>query len=171
MNKNNNKIIKCLYVAICIILSAIILTSCEKKELEIQQDFPFEVTTMPVRPEISKGQTVQIRVNIKSSGSYEGTKYFIRYFQFEGEGMLRYERAMAYTPNDPYPLPAKQFSLYYTSKSDQGQAFSVWISDSFGNEKQLDFEFSNKNTDENTELPYTVPYRDDLKWLVYPFVY
>lgn len=144
MNTNSNKIIKYLYVLVCIIVSTIILTSCEKKELEIQQNFPFEVTSMPLRKEISQGQVVQIRITVKPS-SYKDTKYFIRYFQFEGEGTLRYERSIPYRPNDQYPLKVKQFSLYYTSKSDQGQAFSVWISDNFGNEKQLDFEFSNKN--------------------------
>ncbi len=166
MKTNNNEVIRCLYVLACIVVSTIILSSCEKKELEIQQDFPFEVTTMPVRPEIAKGQAVEIRVTIKSSGSYEDTKYFIRYFQFEGEGGLRYERAIQYRPNDLYPLPSKQFSLYYTSKSDQGQAFSVWISDNFGNEQQLDFEFSNKNTNENIDLPYPVPYRDSIAFTI-----
>ena len=36
------------------------------------------------------------------------------------------------------------FRLYYTSASEANQSLSVWISDSFGNEQKLDFEFNVK---------------------------
>jgi hypothetical protein len=42
-------------------------------------------------------------------------------------------------------LQAKQFRLYYTSNSTVSQSFDVWISDNFGNEKQLSFEFNNSD--------------------------
>ena len=48
-----------------------------------------------------------------------------------------------YLPNDEYPLPQKQFRLYYTSESQESHAFSIWIMDSFDNEKKIDFEFDN----------------------------
>jgi hypothetical protein len=100
---------------------------------------------MPVPKDVSNGQTVEIRMTIKRSGNYSNTQYFIRYFQFDGQGTLRYYNEPAYLPNDLYPLPTEQFRLYYTSTSTVSQSFDVWISDSFGNEKKLNFQFNSSD--------------------------
>ena len=135
-----------IYVLLTILTSSITLVSCSKDdELEIQNDFPFEVQVMPVPKDVSNGQTVEIRMTIKRSGNYSNTQYFIRYFQFDGQGTLRYSNESAYLPNDLYPLPTEQFRLYYTSTSTVSQSFDVWISDSFGNEKKLNFQFNSSD--------------------------
>ena len=135
-----------LYVLLAILISSITLVSCSKDdELEIRNDFPLEVQVMPVRKDVSNGQTVEIRMTIKRSGNYSNTQYFIRYFQFDGQGTLRYYNEPAYLPNDLYPLPTEQFRLYYTSTSTVSQSFDVWISDSFGNEKKLNFQFNSSD--------------------------
>lgn len=132
-------------VLVAVLLSSITLVSCSKDELEIQNDFPFEVKVMPVPKEIANGDTVEIRITIQPTGNYTGTQYFIRYFQFDGQGTLQYSDKTPYKPNDLYPLPAEQFRLYYTSHSVVSQSFDVWISDNFGNEKQLSFEFNSSD--------------------------
>ena len=135
-----------LHVLLAILISSVTLVSCSKDdELEIQNDFPFEVQVMPVPKDISNGQTVEIRMTIKRSGNYSNTQYFIRYFQFDGQGPLRYYNEPAYLPNDLYPLLTEQFRLYYTSTSTVSQSFDVWISDSFGNEKKLNFQFNSSD--------------------------
>lgn len=135
-----------IYVMLAILTASVSLISCSKDdELEIQNDFPFEVQVMPVPKDISNGQTVEIRMTIKRSGNYSNTQYFIRYFQFDGQGTLRYYNEPAYLPNDLYPLPTEQFRLYYTSTSTVSQSFDVWISDSFGNEKKLTFQFNSSD--------------------------
>ena len=48
-------------------------------------------------------------------------------------------------PNDLYQLPVTQFRLYYTSQSAVSQSFDIWISDNFGNEKKVSFQFNNKD--------------------------
>jgi hypothetical protein len=128
-------------VLITALLSSITLVSCSKDELEIQNDFPFEVKILPVPKEIANGDTVEMRITIQPTGNYKGTQYFIRYFQFDGKGTLQYSDKTPYKANDLYPLPAEQFRLYYTSHSVVSQSFEVWISDNFGNEQQLSFEF------------------------------
>lgn len=134
------------YVLLAILTSSVTLVSCSKDDkLEVQNDFPFEVQVMPVPKDVSNGQTVEIRTAIKRSGNYSGTQYFIRYFQFDGQGTLRYSNESAYLPNDLYPLPTEQFRLYYTSSSTVSQSFDVWISDSFGNEKKLTFQFNSSD--------------------------
>jgi hypothetical protein len=132
-----------MYVLLAILISSI--TSCSKDELEIQNDFPFEIKVMPVPKEITNGNTVEIRLTIQPTGNYSNTQYFIRYFQFDGQGTLKYYDAIPYLPNDLYQLPTKQFRLYYTSHSTVSQSFDVWISNNFGNEKQLSFEFNSSN--------------------------
>ncbi|MCH5685536.1 DUF3872 domain-containing protein [Niabella sp. W65] len=145
MNQTSKKLIwwiKLLCVVAYFVASLFILSSCKKKDLTIQQNFPFEVEVMPVPKGIKNKQKVEIRISIKSEGNYSGTKYFIRYFQYDGKGQLQYQDKKAYLPNDLYELPSKEFRLYYTSQSTVSQSFDVWISDNFGNEKQLSFMFN-----------------------------
>jgi hypothetical protein len=132
-----------MYVLLAILTSSV--TSCSKGELEIQNDFPFEVKVMPVPKEIANGNTVEIRITIQPTGNYNNTQYYLRYFQFDGQGTLQYYEEPSYLPNDLYQLPTKQFRLYYTSKSNVSQSFDIWISDNFGNEKQLSFEFNSSD--------------------------
>jgi hypothetical protein len=132
-------------VLLAILISSVLLLSCDKDELEIQNDFPFEVKAMPVPAAIANGNTVEIRLTIQPTGNYNNTQYFIRYFQFDGQGTLRYYNEPPYQPNDLYGIPERQFRLYYTSNSTVSQSFEVWISDNFGNEKQLSFEFNSSD--------------------------
>lgn len=135
-----NRIKKNLPIAV---ITFFTLLSCSTDELQIQQDFSFEAAVMPVPSEIAKGGTAEIRVTIHRNGSYTGAKYFIRYFQYEGHGTLRYSDDPEYLPNDTYGLASEQFRLYYTSASSVSQSFDIWISDNFGNEKKLSFQFNN----------------------------
>lgn len=128
------------------LLGGLFFTSCSNDDLDTQTDFPFEVTVMPVPKEIANRQTVEIRFTIKPQGNYQGTNYFIRYFQFDGQGDLRLFNDTPFQPNDLYPLPGEQFRLYYTSRSSVVESFDVWISDNSGNEQKLSFRFNNKDT-------------------------
>ncbi|MBN9299129.1 DUF3872 domain-containing protein [Elizabethkingia anophelis] len=139
---NRNKF---LWLLLLVFTSAAVLSSCNKEELDIQQNYPFEVKVMPVPGDVANGQTVEIRFTIERSGNFNDAKYFIRYFQYDGQGALRYYSEPPYMPNDLYQLPATQFRLYYTSQSAVSQSFDVWISDNFGNEKQISFQFNNKD--------------------------
>lgn len=141
MKKINQKIVIGLIAMLCVSL----FTSC-KKELDVQQNFPFEVKVLPVPKSIGKTDTVEIRCELRSPYLYDENRYFIRYFQYEGKGSLRTSpQGEALFANDVYPLASKgAFRLYYTSASEANQSLSVWISDSFGNEQKLDFEFNVK---------------------------
>lgn len=134
------------YLMLAILTASVSLVSCRKDDdLEIQNNFPFEVKVMPVPKDVANGQTVEIRVTIQRTGNYSNTQYYLRYFQFDGQGSLRYYDETPYLPNDLYLLPTEQFRLYYTSASAVSQSFDVWISDSFGNEKQISFQFNSSD--------------------------
>lgn len=128
------------------LLGGLFFTSCSNDDLDTQTDFPFEVNVMPVPKEIANRQTVEMRFTIKPQGNYQGTNYFIRYFQFDGQGDLRLFNDAPFQPNDLYPLPGEQFRLYYTSRSSVVESFDVWISDNSGHEQKLSFRFNNKDT-------------------------
>ena len=133
------------FTVVALFILIITLSCGNDDQLEVQNDFPFEVDIMPVPKEISLGQTVEIRISIQRSGDYEGTEYYLRYFQFDGEGTLQYYDDPPYQPNDLYPLSEEEFRLYYTSTSTVTQSFDIWISDNFENEEKVSFQFNNKN--------------------------
>ncbi len=137
--------LQAMFMLLAMLVCAVVLTSCEKDELEIRQNYPFEVQVMPVPKEVANGQTVEIRVTVQRSGNFSDAKYFIRYFQFDGQGTLRYYSEPPYMPNDLYLLPQTQFRLYYTSQSTVSQWFDVWISDNFGNAQQVSFQFNSRD--------------------------
>ena len=112
-NKNKRKsIFKAL--ALCL-FAAVSLTfvSCDD-DMDIQQSYPFTVETMPVPNKVSKGQTVEIRCELKKTGDFANTLYTIRYFQFEGDGTLKMDNGITFLPNDRYLLENEKFRLYYT---------------------------------------------------------
>ncbi len=121
------------------------LISCEQQDLDIKRDFPFEVIVMPIPKEIAKGETVEIRLQIKSTGNYEQNDYSLRYFQFDGKGILGYLNSKPFKPNDKYRIPDLEFRLYYRCESNVSQSFDIWFSDSFGNEQKVSFQFNSVN--------------------------
>lgn len=135
------KIATILRYSLVVYLLAMILNSCQNRDIEIQQDFPFEIEIMPVPAKIAERETIEIRIAILTTSNFYGTRYSIRYFQYEGAGQLQYYDHLPYLPNDEYPLDQKQFRLYYTSKASESHQFSIWIKDSFGNEKRVDLKF------------------------------
>lgn len=123
------------------------LTSCSE-EMDIQQSYPFTVETMPVPSKITRGQTVEIRCEMKKKGEYANTLYTIRYFQTDGNGSLRMDNGTLFQPNDRYLLENGKFRLYYTSASVEAQSFIVVVEDNFGNSYKMEFGFNNE-TKEN----------------------
>ena len=85
MKPNMNR--KGLYALVCALMGLTfgMLTSCSD-DLDVQQSYPFTVETMPVPTRIVKGETVEIRCELKREGRFSDARYTIRYFQPDGEG-------------------------------------------------------------------------------------
>ena len=94
--------------------------------MDIQQSYPFTVETMPVPNKVTKGQTVEIRCELKRTGEFANTLYTIRYFQFEGEGTLKMAGGITFLPNDRYLLENDKFRLYYTADGARRTTSSWW---------------------------------------------
>jgi hypothetical protein len=69
-------------------LTAFLFTACND-DMDVQQAYPFTVETMPVPTRIVKGETVEIRCELKREGRFSDARYTIRYFQPDGKGTLR----------------------------------------------------------------------------------
>ena len=156
MNIKNNKNNKNLRVKLMSMVTVLFvglmecfLASCDD-ELDIQQSYPFTVETMPVPNKVTKGQTVEIRCEMKKEGNYANALYTIRYFQFEGEGTLKMDNGITFLPNDRYLLENEKFRLYYTSGCSEAQNFIVVVEDNFGNAYELEFDFNNQNAKDDT---------------------
>ena len=137
--KNNHLKIEELIVAV-----SFTLVSCDD-DMDIQQSYPFTVEVMPVPNKVTKGQTVEIRCELKKEGDFAGTLYTIRYFQFEGEGSLKMDNGITFLPNDRYLLENEKFRLYYTAEGDEAHNFIVVVEDNFKNSYELEFDFNNRN--------------------------
>ena len=136
--------------ACCMAFSFLGLVACDN-ELDIRQEYPFAVESMPVADEITDGETVEIRLEIKPEGNFAGTVYTLRYFQPDGKGKLEMDNGTVFLPNDLYPLEKETFRLYYTSASTDQQTIDIYIIDSFGQMQQLTLSFNNDNSEEGTE--------------------
>ena len=128
-------------------LAACLLSACND-EMDVQQSYPFKVETLPVPTRIVKGETVEIRCELKREGHFSDARYTIRYFQPDGAGTLKMSDGTVLLPNDLYPLPGETFQLYYTSASTDQQTIDVYFQDSFGKMEILTFSFNNKNDKE-----------------------
>ena len=121
------------------------LTSCSD-DLDVQQSYPFTVEVMPYGDKITKGQTVELRFEIKPEGNYANTLYTIRYFQYDGEGTLKLVDGPVLVNNDRVLLESKTFRLTYTAKSSQAHKLLIVIEDNFNSTPwEQTFEFNGKD--------------------------
>lgn len=142
---------KGLFALVCALMGMTfsILTSCSD-DLDVQQSYPFTVETMPVPKRIVKGETVEIRCELKREGRFSDARYTVRYFQPDGKGSLRMDDGMVLLPNDRYPLDREVFRLYYTSECEDQQSIDIYFEDN-GEPAQLfllSFDFNNEKKDD-----------------------
>lgn len=132
---------KTIIISIVAVVS-LLFVGCNDK-LDVQQMYAFTVSTMPVQTSIKSGETVEIRCHLNRSGRYEGTRYYIGYFQSEGHGLLVYENSIVCVPNDFYEFDDETFSLYYTSYCMDQQVIDITIHDNFNQEYKFSISFTN----------------------------
>ena len=82
----------------------------------------------------------------------KGTRYTLRYFQYDGRGALRIgRRGKSLTPNDRYAIAPGHFTLYYHSLSAERQSLEVVIEDNHGQSQTLAFDFNSKEKDADSD--------------------
>ena len=142
-------------VAVLFLGLAVLLLSACSDEMEVQQSYPFKVETLPVPTSIVKGETVEIRCELKREGHFSDARYTIRYFQPDGKGTLRMDDGMVLLPNDRYPLDREVFRLYYTSECEDQQTIDIYFEDNSDPAQfcRLTFDFNNETEEKDTIIP------------------
>lgn len=154
------KILYFMMITCCMATAFFCLGSCDSN-LDIQQEYPFTVEAMPVADKIKNGETLEIRLEILSDGDFNGTVYTLRYFQPDGDGLLKMEDGTVLKPNDRYLLNEKKFRLYYTSKSaDEAQTIDLYFENNWKDIRQLSFDFNNKDTGDEDEVKESANEKD-----------
>lgn len=149
-NKMNALVV--ILMAMLVALATVVLVSCDN-EMDVQQEYPFTVETMPVPTRIVKGETVEIRCELKREGRFHDARYTIRYFQPDGKGTLRMDDGMVLLPNDRYPLDRETFRLYYTSACEDQQTIDIYFEDNSEPAQmfKLSFDFNNEKEDKEED--------------------
>jgi hypothetical protein len=120
-----------------------------EKEPEIDYSFTFE--TLPVPKTVIKDGTIEIRCEIKKADERNNSGYYIRYFQSDGKGELKFDNGTVMAPNDLYPLGNNTFRLYYTSRSTVQQTVDVYIVDEKGQVVQKTFVWQNEKIEDEED--------------------
>lgn len=134
------------YLIYTLLLTAIACACSDN--IDIRQDYAFQITHLPVPKKLKKGETAEIRCQLHRYGRYDNTTYKLRYFQPDGKGELRMNDGTVFLPNDYYDLTKEEFRLYYTSHSEDQAVIDIYFLDSFENEQLLSFSFNNDNSEE-----------------------
>ncbi len=130
------------------LMAIMLLALACNDDMDVRQDYLFDLATMPVQKRIKENETAEIRCQLVKEGNYQDAKFFIRYFQPDGKGELRTDDGTIFKPNDLYPLKKETFRLYYTSRCKYQQVIDVYVQDSFGQVVQKTFSFQNEGTED-----------------------
>ena len=107
-----------------VIFCGLFLANSCSDDLEIQNNYEFTVTHLPVPKRLKMGETAEIRFELVRSGNYADAKYYVRYFQPDGAGHLTLDGQIL-LPNDSYELKNETFRMYYTSNCEEQQVIDL----------------------------------------------
>jgi len=144
------KMFETIFVVGLMLVGVLCVVACSDK-LDVQQVYEFDMATLPVQKKIVMGEEAEIRCELVREGTFEETKYYIRYFQSDGKGQLRMEDGIVLLPNDLYPLKKETFRLYYKSLSTDQQTIDIYVVDSHGQSIQKTFSFNNESQNKEDE--------------------
>lgn len=144
------KMFETIFVLGLVLTGIVCVVACSDK-LDVQQVYEFDMATLPVQKKIVMGEEAEIRCELVREGTFEETKYYIRYFQPDGKGQLRMEDGTVLLPNDLYPLKKETFRLYYKSLSTDQQTIDIYVVDSHGQSIQKTFNFNNESQNKEDE--------------------
>ena len=139
-----------IFVLGLMLVGVLCVVACSDK-LDVQQVYEFDMATLLVQKKIVMGEEAEIRCELVREGTFEETKYYIRYFQPDGKGQLRMEDGTVLLPNDLYPLKKETFRLYYKSLSTDQQTIDIYVVDSHGQSIQKTFNFNNESQNKEDE--------------------
>ena len=126
------------------------------RELDVQQQYPFTVETMPVPKQLAKGETAECAVKWRRK-EIDRNSLYRGYLQYDGTGFLKLENGMVFKPNDRYLLEDAKFRLYYTSRCDEAQNLVVVVENNWGDLVEMEFDFNHADEESENEPKSSQP--------------
>ena len=132
-------------------LVACIVCACNDR-LDIIQDYPYRVETLPLPKTMNQGEAVNLEFSIIPDGNYSAEQYKFRYFQSDGSGQLSLGDKVI-PVNRFQDIPGNNFVLTYQCLSDgEQQTLGFVFENSFGRRVDYSVSFSgNTTTDDNSD--------------------
>jgi len=137
------------YILYTLLLS-VVVCACND-DLDIKQDYGYSIETLPLPKSLKQGQTVALEFSIIRQGYYTGTSYTFRYFQSEGEGMLKDEKGKTLAMNRFHSIASDNFVLTYKCLVEEQQQLDFVFEDNFGQRLEYTVKFTGAQSDEDTE--------------------
>ena len=140
-----------IYICIGALFAVLAFGSCND-DIDIRQDYDFNLSSWYLQKQIATGETVEIRFYLDREGDYEKAEYEIGYIQMEGKGEVtdsegvrlvnREVRPLAEVPELDRENPVRQvFTLFYRSTSTRRSELKFFVRDNFGRESELTVTF------------------------------
>ena len=140
-----------IYICIGALFAVLAFGSCND-DIDIRQDYDFNLSSWYLQKQIATGETVEIRFYLDREGDYEKAEYEIGYIQVEGKGEVtdsegvrlvnREVRPLAEVPELDRENPVRQvFTLFYRSTSAKRSELKFFVRDNFGRESELTVTF------------------------------
>ena len=144
-----------IYICIGALFAVLAFGSCND-DIDIRQDYDFNLSSWYLQKQIATGETVEIRFYLDREGDYEKAEYEIGYIQMEGKGEVtdsegvrlvnREVRPLAEVPELDRENPVRQvFTLFYRSTSARRSELKFFVRDNFGQERELAVTFDTAN--------------------------
>lgn len=140
-----------IYICIGALFAVLAFGSCND-DIDIRQDYDFNLSSWYLQKQIATGETVEIRFYLDREGDYEKAEYEIGYIQVEGKGEVtdcegvklvnREVRPLEEMPGLDTDNPVKQvFTLFYRSTSARRSELKFFVRDNFGQEREMSVSF------------------------------
>lgn len=130
------------YLLISFFLFSLLLVSC-KQDLEVIEEYEFEVTHLPYFDNLDQGESGEVRCNLTEEKHFIDRQYTIRYFPTTGVGTMRIGRlGREMSPNDRYSIYPGSFTLYYLPASSGRHNIEVVFESDDGRSKILNLSFN-----------------------------
>ncbi|GHT72996.1 hypothetical protein FACS189456_2840 [Bacteroidia bacterium] len=98
---------------------------------------------LPVPSTVRLNEQVEMRFTITCiDGSYDSTKYYLRYFQYAGKGTISDEAGQVFFSNDAYLLPNKVFRLYFVPTLGTAHQLELTFYDTFNHKHPVELSFT-----------------------------
>ena len=153
--------VKTIVAGCMVLLATLVLWACNDK-IDVQQAYPFQLTSWYLPEEIAEEENVEIRLTLTREGDFHDAEYYIGYIQMKGKGEVTDDEGTLLVNRELHALddmagidrsdPMRQvFTLWYRSLSDKNAEIRCIVRDNFGQQTELTVSFDVGRKEQQTE--------------------